>query len=183
MAKLVADFTDVESGEGRVRVPEGDYRAKVTDVKAGTSKSSGNSMLTWEFTGTAGKVKGKKFKDYTTLTAESLWKLKGLLEALGLTVPSKKVDLTPLLRKAIGKELGITLGDDEYEGKISSKVQDYITLDTLEDIDEDDEEEDEEQDEEDEDETLKSKSKKKKGKKKAKNEDEDEIEELDLDEL
>ena len=167
MAKgLVVDFKDVESGGGRVRVPEGDYRAKVSGVKAGTSKSSGNSMLTWEFTGTAGRIKGKKLKDYTTLTAESLWKLKGLLEALGLEVPSKKLDLTPLLKKAIGKELGITLGDDEYEGKISSKIQDYITVEALEDVEDDDDESENDEDVDDDE-----------------DDDEDEIDELDLDEL
>ena len=68
MAKeLVVDFKGVESGGGGgARVPEDDYRARVTGVKAGESKSSGNPMLTWEFTIVKGKQKGKKLKDYTT---------------------------------------------------------------------------------------------------------------------
>src|SRR5271165_543569 len=110
MAKLTADFTNVESGGGRVRVPEGDYRARVTGVKVGTAKSSGNTMLIWEFTGVEGKLKGKKLKDYTTLNPEALWKLKSLLEALGIEVPKKKLDLTPLIKKAMKKECGVTVG-------------------------------------------------------------------------
>jgi len=179
---IPVDFKGVESGGGRVRVPEGDYRAKVVSIKQGTSKSSSNPMLTWEFVGTAGKLKGKKLKDYTTLTAESLWKLKGLLEALGFSVPSKRIDLAPMLKRAIGKELGLTLVDEEYENKMSSKIADYLTLDDLEDSD--DEDDDESEDDEDiDDEEPQPKAKKKKAKKKKVEDDDDEIEDLDLDEL
>lgn len=177
MAKLIVDFTKAESG-GRVRIPEGDYRAEVTGVKAGESKA-GNQMLIWEFTISDGKHKGKKFKDYTTLNVEAAWKLKGILENLGLSVPMKRLDITPLIRKVKGKELGITVTDDEYEGKISSKISDYIDLETLEEVDT----EDEEDEDEDEEEEEKPKAKKKKGKKKKKEEDEDEIEDMDLDDI
>lgn len=199
MAKLVADFKGVDSGGGRVRIPEGDYRAKVKEVKVGTSKE-GNTMLIWTFEISEGKCKGKSFKDYTTLGANALWKLKGLLETLGVKVPSSKVDLTPVIKKVRGKELGITVQDDEYEGKISSKIADYIDLETLEDADTEDDEEDDDDDDESEDdedsddddddeeeEEEKPKAKKKKGKKKKKakptDDDDDEIEDLDVDEL
>lgn len=192
---ITVDFKGVKSGGGRVRVPEGDYRAKVTGCKVGESKSSGNPMITWEFTGTEGELKGKKLKDYTTLTKESLWKLKGLLEALGLKVPPKKLDIAPLLKKAMGKELGLTLTDDEYDNKISSKVTDYLSLEDLEDSDDEDDEDDDSDDDEDTDDDsdddddedeepapkkkAKTKSKKKK-KAKSDDDDDDEIEDLDL---
>jgi hypothetical protein len=169
MAKLIVDFTDVESGGGRVRVPEGDYRVSVASVKQETAKS-GNEMLVWEFEFEGGKAKGKSIRDYTVLQPNALWKLKQLLEALGIDVPSKRIDFIPLMKKLKGKELGITVVDEEYENKISSKVSDYIDLETLSDFDAGDDDEDEA-------------PKAKKKTKKKKSEEDDEIEEIDLDEL
>ena len=175
MAKsgLVVDFEGVESGGGRVRVPEGDYKIKLVDVKVGTAKSSGKTMLIWEFEIAEGKYKGKKFKDYTTLNVEARWKLKKVLEAFGIDVPQSKLDLAPLLKKLKGKVTGATITDEEYEGKMSSKITDYLDPDALNEDDDDEGDEDEEP-----------KAKKKKGKKKKKKEDDDdEIEDLDTDEL
>lgn len=198
MAKLVADFEGVESGGGGgARVPEDDYRVKVVEAKVGESKSSGNPMIIWTFEIAKGKHKGKKLKkDYSTLTKESLWKLLSILEALGFNVPKKKVDLTPILKKAKGKECGVTVIDGEYEGKMQSRIADYMDLDTLEstededtddedDEDESDDEDDDESDDDEDEEEEKSKKKAKKGKKKRKSsdDDDDEIEDLDLDEL
>lgn len=171
MAKTIVDFSDVDSSGGRVRLPENDYRARVASVKQESSKS-GNEMLVWEFELTEGKFKGKKIRDYTVLQANSLWKLKQLLEAMGISVPAKKIDLVPVIKRVKGKELGITVVDEEYDNKISSKVSDYIDLETLSDFSADDDEENEG-----------SVGKKKKGKKKKSEEEDDDIDELDLDEL
>lgn len=180
MAKPVAvDFTGVESGGGRVRIPEDDYKVRVVDATLGTAKSSGNSMIIWNFEIIEGKFKGKKLRDRAVLTPESLWKLKQILEAMGLTVPSKKVALD--LTKYVGKELGATVVDDEYEGKISSKIADYVSVDVLNGADVEDEEEDD--DEEEEPVTKKSKKGKKKAQKVEDEDDDDDIEELDLDGL
>lgn len=178
MAKpLNVDFSGVESS-GRVRVPEDDYRVRVDTVKQQESKA-GNQMLVWDFEITKGKFAGKKLRDRTVLTKESLWKLKQVLEAMGVTVPSKKVALN--LTKYVGKELGVTVVDDEYEGRINSKVADYVSLDVLNNVDTDDED-----DEDEDEEPVAKKSKKNKKGKKSKKQDDDEdedIEELDLDEM
>lgn len=168
------DFTGVESGGGRTRVPEDDYRVKVVGVKHETSKA-GNPMLVWEFEIVDGKFKGKKLRDRTVLQENSLWKLKQLLEAMGIEVPSKRVALK--LGNYVGRTLGVTTVDDEYENKVSSKVADYISEEVL-DAGESDEDEDEEP-------TPKKskKGKKDKGKKSKKADDEEEIEDLDLDEI
>lgn len=184
MAKsLEVDFKGVESGGGGgARVPEDDYRTKVVDVKVGESKSSGNTMLIWTFEISKGKYKGKKLKkDYTTLTKDSLWKLLALLEALGFNVANKKLDVAPIIKKAMGKECGVSVVDEEYENKMQSKISDYINLETLEAADDD-----EGSDNDSEDEASKKKGKKKKGKKAKKEKDadsDDEIEDLDLNEL
>lgn len=172
--KTIVDFTGVDSG-GRTRVPEDDYLVKVVSVKHDTSKSSGNPMLVWEFEIVDGKFAGKKLRDRTVLQENSLWKLKQLLEAMGVEVPSKRVALQ--LQNYIGRTLGVTTVDDEYEGRVSSKVADYVSLDVLEDVDDDDD------DDEDEEPAPK---KSKKGKKKSKKQDDDddeEVEDLDLDEI
>lgn len=161
------DFGAIEEGGGaRVRVPEGDYPAKVKSVKFATSQS-GNPMFIWEITGTDGKAKGKTFKEYTALTAKALWKLRDLMEATIGKAPGGKVQTKKLLdyckKNVVGKPLGITVEDDEYtddKGKtfISSKIRDYLSIDDLnsDPPEDDDELEDEddaevEDDEEDED--------------------------------
>lgn len=182
MAKgTVVDFTGVEGG-GRTRVPEDDYRLKCVQIKPDTSKA-GNSMWVWKWEIVGGKFAGKTLIDRTTFTKESLWKLKQILEAFGITVPNKRVALNP--QKYIGKELGATVVDDEYENRISSKIADYVSLDVLE-ADEDEEmDDDTEEDEDQEEEPTPKKGKKgKKGKKsKPVSDEEEEIEDLDLDEL
>lgn len=186
MAKIKVDFKGVEAGGGRPRLPEGDYLAKVTDVKAGESKK-GNSMLTWEFTiTTPGKGKGKKFKSYTTLNKEALWKLKQLLEAMGLKVPNGSATLD--LDKYMGREVGVTLVDEEYDNKMHSTISDFIPAADLDEDDDDEDEDEDESDEEDDDEEdeveEKPKAKKKRTKSKKVDDDDDEdIEDIDLDSI
>jgi hypothetical protein len=176
--KTIVDFTNTDSNSGRVRIPEGDYKARVGTVKHETSKA-GNPMLVWEFEITDGKFKGKKLIDRTVLQDNSLWKLKQLLEAMGIQVPNKRVALD--LARYPGMGLGITVVDDPYEGRVSSKVSDYVNIAVL-DEDEDEEEDDDEDEDEEEPPRRKKGKKGKKAKAKAV-EDEEEIEDLDLDEI
>lgn len=171
VSNMIIDFDDIEeSGTARVRVPEGDYPAVVKSVSFSTSQA-GNPMLIFIIAGTGGKFKGKELKEYCALTKKALWKLRDLLTATGVDLP-KKQDVRSLLsfvkKNVIGKELGVTLGDDEFvndKGKsiISSKVQDYMDIDSVggsaveeseDDDDADIEEEDDDDDDEDEDDGL-----------------------------
>jgi hypothetical protein len=145
-----------DSGGGRVRVPEGDYRVKVIKIKEDESKS-GNEMLVVDYKGLDGKLKGKKLRDYMTLTPKSAWKIREMIAACGVKVPDSMFDLP--YKKLVGKELAVTVEDDEYENKISSKIRDYIDLETYAEAEEDEDEEDDEdldddelEDEDDEDE-------------------------------
>jgi hypothetical protein len=174
--KTVVDFSGVDSTGGRTRIPEDDYRVRVKSVRHETS-NNGNPMLLWEFEITTGKFKGKVLRDRTMLMENSLWRLKQLLEAMGISVPSKRVALD--LARYPGMELGVTAVDDEYEGRISSKVSDYINIAVL---DEDEGDEDEEEVEEQPASSKKGK-KGKKAKRQAVAEDEEEIEDLDLDSI
>jgi hypothetical protein len=162
-----ADFTKADEGGGRVRVPEGDYKVKVVSVKRAESQA-GNTMLVWTLKFLDGKAKGKEIIERTVITPEAMWKVRQLLQAMGVNVPKKVVTLNPT--KYIGREFGVTVADDEYKNRISSKVQDYIDLETyesLEDEDVEDEEDEDDEDTDDDDETE---------------EDDEDLEEVDLDE-
>lgn len=163
-ANTEVDFGAIEdNGGGRVRVPEGNYRVKFKSVTYGTSQA-GNPMFTWVLVGTEGKLKGKELKEYTALTTKALWKLRDMMEATTGKAPGGKVNTRKLLdhckKHMVGKEVGVTLEDDEYvddKGKshISSKVSDYLSLEDLsDDVPEDDAEIEDDEESEDEDDLL-----------------------------
>lgn len=149
---LVADFSKMEGSGGRPHVPEGDYHVRITAVKNDTSKE-GNRMYVWTYTGVSGKLKGKQIIDYTAITPKSLWKLWQVLEALNVSAKSDSA-VKIKIKSLVGKEMAVTLVDDEYNGRVTSKVSDYMDLDTFKsgglDDDEDSDDEDDEDDEEEE---------------------------------
>jgi len=170
---VIVDFGDTESRGGKKssrssHLPEGDYAAKVKEAKLDRSseKETPGIFVTWVIT--KGEYKGKALRDALWLSDKALWRVRQTLEALGVKVPSKKVKVDP--KKMIGKEAAITLEDEEYDGKMRSRVVDVFALDELEDLEES---EDEDEDEEDEDEENEDEE----------DEDEDEVEDVDLDEI
>ena len=174
---VAVDFTGVESGGGSARVKEGDYHIKIVKAVLTEAKSSGNSMFVFTVEIQEGKYKGKKLLDRAVLTQESLWKLKQILEAIGVNVPSKKVAID--VTKYIGEEAGVTVSDREHEGKTYSNITDWFPLDDLNDEDDDDEDDDEDEDEE----PAPKKSKKSSKKKSKKDDDDEDVDEIDLDEI
>jgi hypothetical protein len=160
----VVDFTKAKESEGgRVRLPEDDYHVKILGGKEVTSSEKETPGIAIVFQIVDGKKKGKKVTERFWLSPKALPRLRNLLETCGMKTP-KKVRTGQIIKALKGKELGITLQDEEYEGRISSRVAyDFLTLEDLEgevddDEDEDDledeEDEDEEEDEEDDDEDL-----------------------------
>lgn len=186
--KLTVDFTGVDRGGGGVnpRLPAGDYLSQVIDCKLASKRDDPSKKnLRWSLKVLEGNAKGvgKTIRNTTALSAESLWSLRGfLMDLLGEeNVPQRSVDV-PIAKIVRSKpKIGITLEDDEYNGKATSKVSatfpasDWADLKGAataedEDEDEDDEEEedteeeedDEEEDDEDEEEEVKPKKKTKK---------------------
>lgn len=157
---------EVEGGGGGIRLPENDYKGKILKIKKIRASEKDTPGLAVTIKITDGKFSGKKITDRLWITPKSLWRIRSMLEALGLTVPKKAINLPT--KKLIGKELGITVIDDEpYQGRIKSKIGDFVDLETLADLydDEDEDEDDEDLDDEE-----------------AENEDDDEEEEDDEDE-
>lgn len=154
---LSVDFSNVKEGGGGVRMPENDYHLKIASVKEDISEKSGNPMLVIQFgfvDKKAAKKAGGTIRENFVLQEKSLWKLRDLLEAVGVKVPKRTVQIP--IKKLVGKELGGTIVDDEpYNGRIKSKIADYMTLDDFESgaVDDEDEEDlDDDTDDDDDDE-------------------------------
>jgi hypothetical protein len=184
---LRIDFRkEEEGGGGGIRIPENDYAAKIVGAKKIRSSEKDTPGILIKCKVTSGKQKGKVLPDRLWITPKSLWRIRSLLEAIGVTVPKSVVNVP--LKKLLNKELGITVVDDDpYQGRIKSKIADFIDLETLnednddedddddEDVDDDDsddDEEDEDSDDDDEDDSDDDDE-----------DDEDELDELDLDDL
>jgi cobalamin biosynthesis protein CobT len=155
------DLSKVKTGGGggkRLRVPEGDYKVKIVGVKKGLSeqKETPYVQLDMEILEPK-KYKGKRFNDRLYMTKAALWRVRSVLEAMGVKIPKSKMKI--VWKNYIGKTLAVTMEDDEYTNedtgktKISSRVSDYIDVDNLteEEDDDDEDEEDEDEDEDDDD--------------------------------
>ncbi len=106
----------VEVGGGRAHIPPGDYTVEVVEVEKTTSKA-GNEMLAWIFLGKSKQAKGKKFYYHVVLDQD--WKIKETFEGLGVDT-SEDFVVTP--SELVGLEGTATIDDEEYNGKINSKI-------------------------------------------------------------
>jgi hypothetical protein len=201
MAKAhVVDFSGVQDrgAFSPKRVPAGDYAAKITKVEDGESKK--DQSFQYIFTIKLSKFSQNSYPYYCKLQENQLWKLRNLAVAAGLNVPKKRMKFDP--NKVVGKEVGVTMEDDEYEGKLKSVVAAVFPVSELADggedltSDEDDFDEgaapvmagdDEDADEapaaaedSDDDAADEAPKKKKKDKKKKKKSEDEDLEELDI---
>jgi hypothetical protein len=189
----VADFSNVkERGNFNPKhVAEGDYAAKIVKVEDAEAKKTGDFQ--YIFTFKLQKFSQNSYPYYCKLTENQLWKLRNLAVAAGLNVPKKRMKFDP--NKVVGKSVGVTMEDDEYEGKMKSVISAVFPISELadggEDVPDDDDGFDEDSavaavDDDDADEapakSKKSKDKggKKKSKKKGSKED---LEELDINDV
>lgn len=188
-SKKVVDFSNVkdQSQFNTRRVPEGDYRARIVKVEDGQSKK--DDTFQYIFTIKLLKYSSSAYPYYCKLQENQLWKLRNILVAAGMSVPKKRITLDP--NKVVGKEIGVAMADDEYEGKEKSVIDAVFPVSELDDsVDdqaepEDDDEPEEAEVAEEEDEVEEEpKPKKKKGKKgkKSKGSEED-LEELDISDI
>lgn len=176
------------------RVAEGDYAATIVKVEDTPTKDSGEFMYTFT-------IKLDKYSQYSypyrcKLSENQLWKLRNIAVAAGMNVPKKRVKFDP--NKVVNKKIGVTLEDDEYDGKPKSEVSSVFPISELaegslvEDSDDFDEEsgapalpvDDEPEDEAgSKDDAPKKSKKEKKGKKKGKKSDDENVEELDISDI
>lgn len=149
LSSKVVDFTNVKDATGsfnKKRVPAGDYLAKIT--KAEDAVAKGDGVFQYLFTIRLEKYSQLAYPYYCKLTENQLWKLRNLLIAAGINVPKKRVKLDP--SKVIGKFIGVTMEDDEYEGKMQSTISAVFPASELGEADTSTPSDDDEDDAEDE---------------------------------
>ena len=114
------DFSNVKeaSGFNRSRIKAGDYLAKIKGVEDAKAKDGVHQYL---FSIQIVDKPSSVFPYYCKLQENQLWKLRNLFIAAGKTVPKKKVKVDP--NQIVGKLIGVTIEDDEYEGKEQSTVE------------------------------------------------------------
>lgn len=127
MAKAIeVDFSTVpEGGNFRTpRVPAGEYRAKIMKVEDAPAKSDG--VAQWLFTIKLVKKPAGLYPYYIKLQANQFWKVRNLLVAAGKAVPNKRVKVNPDI--VVGKEIGVVMEDDTYDGKAKSVIANVLPL-------------------------------------------------------
>ena len=178
------------------QVPEGDYAAIITKVEDNESKKDGSFQ--YLFTIKLERFSQNSYPYYCKLQENQLWKLRNIAVAAGLNVPKKRMKFDP--NKVVGKKIGVTMADDEYDGKVKSVIDAVFPVSELADgaeIEDDDTQTDEEfadgapiaadtedefdpEDEAGADEAEQPKKKKDKKGKKKKAADDDSVEEMDI---
>lgn len=102
---------NLNDAESYFRPPVGTYELEVANVEMGESNS-----LAWTLKITSGKFKNKEFRDYTSLEANALWRLRGLVEATGADIEDADLDLD-YFEGLVGESLAANVAYREYEGK------------------------------------------------------------------
>lgn len=138
--KRKIDFTGVEAYN---RPAEGTHKVRIAKVEEATSQG-GNEMFRVSFEVIAGPSKGCRAIENYPLIDTALWKLKSLLQAVGMKADGRvQVDLD----KLEGKVLDIVVADEEYNGQTRARVKEtrkaQIESEPEEEEDEDFEEEEE----------------------------------------
>lgn len=114
------DFSNVKDGGGfnKARIPAGDYLAIISKVEDAESKGDGVFQYLFSI-----KIKNRPssvFPYYCKLQENQLWKLRNIFIAAGKAVPKKRMKVNP--NDIIGKLIGVTIEDTEYDGKDQSEV-------------------------------------------------------------
>lgn len=120
------DLSDVQ--EQSYTIPDGTYRAKCIDVSQDVSKS-GNPMFVWTFELIGGQYAGRQFKSWTAITPAAMWKVAETVIALGVGQTGKVVKFKR--GDVVNRECGLVIEQDEYNGKVSSKISRVISLKEL----------------------------------------------------
>lgn len=137
--KLKLDFTGVESFQ---RASEGVHAVKIATAEVKQSQG-GNDMIVVAFEVTKGADKGARVYDNFVLTDSALWKLKGLLQAIGMKADGKvQLDTD----KLVGKVCQINVQHEEYDGKLRARCESIMKF-VAETSDDEDEDIDDSQDE------------------------------------
>lgn len=122
---LTIDLSNYKDRVGQ-RVTPGRYRVVVDDVEQDTARS-GNTMINLWLRVVDGDSDfvGATIIDRLVLTENSLFRVVGFMQAIGLPTPKKRLKVN--IRSFIGKVLDVELDDGEpYNGRVKSEVRGYL---------------------------------------------------------
>lgn len=120
---ISVDFTGVEASGGGRLLPEGPLMFEVDEIEEREGESSGQPYLAFTLTVADGEFKGTKAWDNFSLQPQSLWKLRGFLEAAGVETEDGPMDLDP--EELIGKIVMADVVHEEYKGKTKHRIAGY----------------------------------------------------------
>lgn len=123
---------DLSKVEGRVNVKEGDHLLEVMEV----TKEQGQKgdYLNWKFRVVEGDSEGGIVYNNTSLSEQSLWNVRTLLEALGVEIPDTEFDIEP--EELVGLTLMGTIELETYEGKKKPRLSDFWAAEEAEPVEE-----------------------------------------------
>ncbi len=162
---LVIDFEGVESGGG-LPIDDGRHHLKVSKVTEEEGQDSGEPYLSFTWKVVSGPCKGARGFDNCSLQPQALWRLRNVLEALGVEVPDSEMELD--ISELVDMECLSDIVNEEHEGRDKPRFTAFLPLTGEEEEEEEEEESNEATEEEEEEEVPKKRSRKAKGGKEKK---------------
>ena len=118
------DFSGVSSEGGSVLLPEGLIKLEIAEITQEEGEDSGQPYLKFKFKVAEGKYEGKAAYDNFSLQSQALWKLKKLLETLGVEVPDSAFDFDS--EEIQGLIVTADIAHKDYRGRPQSYIVDYL---------------------------------------------------------
>lgn len=121
--KQTIDFSQTkdQSGFNPKRKEEGEYLGTIVSF-SDTKSKAGAAM--WVFGVALKNDRRATYPVYCLLGADQVWKLRNMMLSAGFQVPKKRITVDG--NRLVGKDIGIFLEDDEYEGKPKSVIGSFF---------------------------------------------------------
>ena len=123
--EVTIDLSNFKDRVGQ-RIQPGRYRVVVDDVEQDTAKS-GNQMINLWLRVIEGEFNGSVLIDRLVLHQNSLFRVVGFLQAIGVPTPKKKLRMN--IQAFLGKVLEVEVDDGEpYNGRVKSEIRAYYRI-------------------------------------------------------
>jgi hypothetical protein len=118
---LELDLTDYKDKFGAY-VPPGEYLIRVDDAEV--DRNGENPCLIVYSTITEGEFAGMNLVDRLYITANSMFRIVGALQALGFKTPRGRLQIP--LRELPGRSVKVAVEDNTYKGRTRAQIASYI---------------------------------------------------------
>ena len=123
---LILDLTNYRDNVGNYVKPAR-YLVQVEDAEQGESSNKKTPQLTLWLRVVGGAEDGLTLVENLYLTPNSLFRVVGFLNSIGIKTPKKKLELR--IQSLIGKRLFVITEDDTYNGRTRSRVTGFEKFD------------------------------------------------------